>query len=71
MSTFVIPVDKKQKKVLKPILEYLNLAYQEVEGNKDFWQELSNVQQLDIEQGIKDAAQGNTKPWKEIINKLQ
>jgi len=71
MSTFVIPVDKKQKKVLKSILEYLNLPFQEVEADKDFWQELTSAQQKDIEKGITDAEAGKTKPWAEILKKYQ
>jgi TRAP-type C4-dicarboxylate transport system substrate-binding protein len=71
MSTFVIPVDKKQKKVLKSILEYLNLPFQEVEADKDFWQELSPSQKKDIEEGIAEAAAAKTKPWREVLSKFE
>ncbi|MFN4146749.1 MAG: hypothetical protein ACK4GN_13065 [Runella sp.] len=71
MSTFVIPVDKKQKKVLKPILEYLNLTYHEVEADKDFWNELTTAQKSDIEAGIADMKAGRTKPWKQVLEKYQ
>lgn len=57
MSTFVIPVDKKQKKVLKPILEYLNLSF--------------SAQKHDIEKGLADAIDGKTKPLKEVLDKYR
>jgi hypothetical protein len=71
MSTFVIPVDKKQKKVLKTILEYLNLPFQEVDAAKDFWSDLTPIQQNDIEQGIADADANRVKPIHEILGKYK
>lgn len=71
MSTFVIPVDKKQKKVLKSILEYLNLPFQEVDTAKDFWNELTPLQKQDIEQGIADADANQVKPFRDVLAKYK
>lgn len=71
MSTFVIPVDKKQKKVLKTILEYLNLPFQEVDTAKDFWNELTPSQKQDIEQGIAEADANQVKSFQDILEKYK
>ena len=71
MSTFVIPVDKKQKKVLKTILEYLNLPFQEVDTDKDFWNELTPSQKQDIEQGIAEADANQVKSFQDILEKYK
>ena len=71
MSTFVIPVDKKQKKVLKTILEYLNLPFQEVDTAKDFWNEINPSQTQDIEQGIAEDDANQVKSFQDILEKYK
>lgn len=71
MSTFMVSVDNKQKKVLKSLLEYLKFPFEEVNPKVDFWPRLTEAQQRDIDDGLADADANRVRPLQDVLKKYQ
>lgn len=70
MSTLVLDVNQEQEKVLETLLQYMNISFQKVSSNEDFWNSLSVQAKARIEKGLADAKAGRYSPAKDYLKQL-
>jgi CTP:phosphocholine cytidylyltransferase-like protein len=70
MSTLILDVNKEQELEIEILLSKLNISYQKINQENDFWDDLptSTIEKINI--GLKEAADGKFSDAKEFIKTL-
>lgn len=70
MSTLVLDVNIEQEQILEGLFNYMNIPFQKVNSNEDFWDSLSEKTKNRIEQGLSDVKKGHFAPAKLVIEQM-
>lgn len=70
MSTLVLEVNQEQEKVLETLLSYMNISFQRVSTESDFWESLSPQVKAKIKQGLADAESNRYSPAGDFMQRL-
>jgi hypothetical protein len=64
MTTILVEVKEAQEEMLKELLKGMDITYQEIDRNTDFWDQLSPSVQQGIDKGLSDLELGKVTPFK-------
>jgi RNAse (barnase) inhibitor barstar len=70
MSTLIFDVNLEQEKEIELLLSKMNISFQKIDQEKDFWDDLTTEVKQRINLGLKDVEEGKFSDAKEFIQTL-